>query len=89
MGRPVRVDPEVEVADVAAGGLDGVDLDRRGERVALDVGRHRVKKAAEDVVPGQAGLLLLVIPPGLVRLDDVADRHDMGRPVAGHIATWG
>src|SRR3954464_8853461 len=77
MGDPSPIEPQVQVGDLPAGRLDGVDLDRPGEAAVRQVGGMDVEQAAEDVVPRRAGLLLLVVPPRRDRLDDVADRQDV------------
>ena len=80
MGHAVGMNPQVEVRDVTASSVHRIDLDRGGEIGSSDVGRPGVEMPAEDVVPLPAGLLLLEGLPLPVRLDDVADCHDVSCP---------
>ena len=45
MGGPLGIDPEVEVADVAAGGVGRVDLDGRGEVRLRNIRTSRCRRA--------------------------------------------
>ena len=78
----IRLGIQVAREDPAAGALAAGDFHPRFEFARGDVRRPGEEEPPEIVIPLAAGELLLVLAPGLVGLDDVADPAEIHRAIA-------